>query len=83
MNLSTIIARLRAKNFDECWSLPAEGRFNPEMNQRWAMINRHLHRINALYFGLPIAPGRFPGAKPHQSLWQYRQPHNIKQGGKA
>jgi hypothetical protein len=35
--------RMRQLNFDRCWNDPA----------RWPLVNRHLWRICAMYYGAP------------------------------
>jgi hypothetical protein len=40
----------------------------------WEAYNRHMWRVEALYFGGDVEMGEFPGGIPGQRLWNYRQP---------
>lgn len=62
-----IDARLSALNYLYCWC-------SDTRQTRWPIVNRHIWRRLALYHGGDCFLAGFPGAVPHQRLWQYRQP---------
>jgi hypothetical protein len=62
--LSYIVTRLEALNFRYCWTPGCRNK--PKTN--WAQVNRHVWRIQALYFEGDCFLAGFPNAKPHQRL---------------
>jgi len=68
--LDYVVAKLRELNFRYCWTPGLRNK--PQTD--WSQVNRHLWRIQALYFGGDCFLARWPGASPHQRLSGYRQP---------
>ena len=65
-----IKARLDALNMRYCWT---PGLRNKDKTD-WGQVNRHIWRIHAMYEGGDCFLAGFPEAKPHDRIWQYRQP---------
>jgi hypothetical protein len=65
--LDYVRARIDALNHLYCWCEDTK-------ETRWPMVNRHLWRISAMYFGGDCFLAGWPGASPHQKIWQYKQP---------
>ena len=68
--MAYIKARLDALNMKYCWTPGLRNK--PGTN--WAQVNRHIWRIYAMYECGDCFLAGFPGAVPHQKLYEYRMP---------
>ena len=66
--LDYVVAKLRELNMRYCWTPGLRNK--PQTD--WGQVNRHLWRIQALYFGGDCFLASWPGASPHQRLYPNR-----------
>lgn len=57
-------AKLHELNYAMCWC----------KDPKWAMVNRHIWRIGAMYRGEDCFLAGFSGTRPHDRLWSLGRP---------